>query len=106
MLNPFRDPKVLNNPALFRKYSALPQVDLKLCEYDKKRKVLKLASEYIGMPYEFFVKSHHTGMEVRFVQVDHYDVLFDEDGWDGEMCAYRPVGHVPNVDHMIIYNQY
>jgi hypothetical protein len=82
----------------------LPVVDLKWCEFDKKRKVLKLASEYFGMPGEFFVRSHHTGKEVRFVAVGPNDVLFDEDGWDGEQCIYRPVGNVPNVDHMVIYH--
>ena len=81
-------------------------VPLQLCEYDKKRKVLKLASEYFGMPSEFFVLSHHTGKEVRFTPVGPEDVLFDEDQWDGEQQIYRPVGHVPNVDYMVIYNQW
>lgn len=81
-------------------------VSLERCEYDKKRKVLKLASEYMGMPREFFVKSHKTGKEVRFVVVSEYDVLFDQDGWDGEQCIYRPVGNVDSVDHMVIYNQF
>ena len=85
---------------------SIPTVPLDLCEYDKNRKVLKLASEYFGMPQEFFVKSHHTGKEVRFKVVDQNDVLFDQDGWDGECCVYRPVGNVPNVDHMYIYHQY
>ena len=84
----------------------LPSVSLKFCEYDKKRKVLKLASEFFGMPRSFFVKSHHTGKEIQFVPVTYDDVLFDEDGWDGEQMIYRPVGNVPNVDHMVIYNQY
>ena len=83
-----------------------PVVDLKLCEYDKSRKVLKLASEYIGMPLTFFVRSHHTGKEVRFVPVNPADKLFDPDQWDGEQQIYRPVGHVPGVDHLVIYNQY
>ena len=81
-------------------------VDLKFCEYDKTRKVLKLASEYFGMPLTFFVKSHHTGKEVRFVPVTPADVLFDQDGWDGEQQIYRPLGNVPGVDHMVIYHQY
>ena len=84
----------------------IPAVDLKWCDYDKKRKVLKLASEYIGMPLTFFVKSHHTGKEVRFVPVTPADVLFDEDGWDGEQQIYRPLGDVPGVDHLVIYHQY
>ena len=84
----------------------IPTVDLKLCEYDKTRKVLKLASEYFGMPLTFFVKSHHTGKEVRFVPVTPADVLFDQDGWDGEQQIYRPLGNVPGVDHMVIYHAY
>jgi hypothetical protein len=97
------DKIVANNPALFRKYMSVPRVDLKSCEYDKNRKVLKLASESMGMPREFFVRSHHTGKEVRFVAVQPGDPLFDQDGWDGEQCIYRPRGHVPRVDHMVIY---
>ena len=83
-----------------------PTVPLKFCEFDKTRKVLKLASEYFGMPTEFFVESHHTGKQVRFVAVGPEDVLFDEDGYDGEQVIYRPVGNVPNVSYMVIYNQW
>jgi hypothetical protein len=85
---------------------SIPTVDLKFCEFDKNRKVLKLASEYFGMPCEFYVKSHHTGKEVRFVAVGPEDKLFDQDQWDGEQQVYRPMGNVPNVDHMVIYNQW
>lgn len=84
----------------------IPTVSLQLCEYDKRRKVLKLASEYFGMPRTFFVVSHHTGKEVRFVTVGPEDKLFSQDGWDGEMCVYRPLGDVPGVDHMVIYHQW
>lgn len=84
----------------------IPVIDLEMCEYDKTRKVLKLASEYIGMPLTFFVKSHRTGKEVRFVPVNPADVLYDEDHWDDEQQIYRPLGDVPKVDHMVIYNQY
>ena len=84
----------------------IPTVDLKLCEYDKERRVLKMASEYFGMPLTFFVRSHHTGKEVRFVPVTPADVLFDQDQWDGEQQIYRPVEHLPNVDRLVIYNQY
>lgn len=84
--------------------SQIPTVSLKHCEYDKNRKVLKLASEYFGMPSQFFVKSHHTGKEVRFTVVSEYDKLFDPDQWDGEMQIYRPIGNVPGVDHMVIYH--
>lgn len=84
----------------------IPTISLKFCEYDKENKVLKMASEFIGMPHEFFLHSHHTGKEVRFIAVGSEDKLWDPDGWDGEMCVYRPMGNVPNVDHMVIYNQY
>jgi hypothetical protein len=82
----------------------IPTVDLKYCEYDKTRKVLKLASEFFGMPQKFFVVSHHTGKKVLFTPVRHGDPLCDEDGWDGEQQIYRPVYDVPGVDHMVIYN--
>lgn len=84
----------------------IPTVPLKFCEFDKNRKVLKLASEYFGMPREFFVESHHSGKQVRFVCVGPEDKLFDPDQWDGEMQVYRPIGNVPNVDHMVIYHQW
>lgn len=81
-------------------------VSLEVCEYDKKHKVLKLASEYVGMPRELFVRSHKTGKDVRFVVVGPEDVLFDQDQWDGEQQVYRPVGNVPSIDYMVIYNQW
>ena len=84
----------------------IPLIDLKLCEYRKETKVLLLSSEYYGMPLTFYVKSHHTGNVIRFVPVNPADPLFDEDHWDGEQQIYRPVGDAPNVDHMVIYNQW
>lgn len=84
----------------------IKSVSLALCEYDKTRKVLKLASEYFGMPRQFYVVSHKTGKEFRFKAVGPEDVLFCQDGWDGEQQIYRPVGHCPTVDYMVIYNQY
>lgn len=84
----------------------IPVVSLEKCEYNKARRVLKLVSEYIGMPKTFFVRSHHTGREVRFVVVGPEDVLFDQDQWDGEQQIYRPLGNVPGVDHMVIYHAY
>ena len=84
----------------------IPTVSLKYCEYDIERKVLRLASEYFGMPSEFFVESHYTGKTVRFKTVDQNDKLFDPDQWDGEMQVYRPIGNVPNVDHLVIYHQF
>ena len=74
------------------------------CQYDKTRKVLSLSSRVIGMPQTFHVRSHHTGKIVQFVAVQPGDSLFDEDSWDGEQCIYRPTVAVPNVDHMVIYN--
>ena len=84
----------------------IPTVDLKFCEYDKTRKVLSLASEYFGMPSEFYIKSHHTGKVVHFKSLSIDDPLMDPDGWDGEQQLYRPMGNVPGVDHMVIYHQY
>ena len=84
----------------------IPTVSLELCEFDKVQKVLKLSSKHMGAPKTFFVKSHHTGKEVRFVAIGPEDKLFDQDQWDGEQQIYRPVGNVPNVDHMVIYNQF
>ena len=80
------------------------EVALNLCKYDKNRKVLLLSSKYVGMPQQLFVRSHHTGKEVRFVVVSQHDVLFDQDQWDGEQQVYRPVGIVPCVDHMVIHH--
>lgn len=84
-----------------------PTVPLSHCEFDKTRLVLKLASEFFGMPREFFVESHHTGRVVRFVAVQPGDPLWDEDGWDGEQCVYRPAAEEARlrIDHMVIYNQ-
>lgn len=104
-MRPLSDHKVLNNPALFRHYmKSIPTVNLSVCEYNKHGKFLKLASEYFGMPGEFFVESHHTGKTVRFVEIGPHDLLYNEDGWDGEQKIYRPVGVVPNVEYMVIYH--
>lgn len=87
-------------------FDDIPVVDLQKCEYDKQRKVLKLASEYFGMPPSFFVRSHYTGKEVRFVTIGQHDKLFDQDGWDGEQQIYRPTTNIDTIDHMVIYHQY
>jgi len=84
----------------------LPSIDLSKCDYHKATKSLRLVSEYMGMPEQFFVVSHHTGKTVRFVQVGPHDVLYDEDGHDGEVKYYRPMGNVPKVDYLVIYHQY
>lgn len=83
----------------------IPAVLLSTCDYDKERKVLKLTSDHIGMPKELFVISQKTGREVRFKYVDEHDVLFDQDQWDGEQQIYRPIGNVPTVEYMVIYNE-
>jgi hypothetical protein len=81
-------------------------VPLSVCSFVKQHKSLRLSSEFVGMPSQLMIKSHHTGMSVRFVPVGPEDKLFDQDQWDGEMMVYRPVGNVPNVDHLVIFNEY
>jgi hypothetical protein len=85
-----------------------PIIPLNLCEFDRARKVLKLASEYFGMPREFEVESHATGKVMRFISVSPGDPLFDQDQWDGVQQVYRPyfLSDRRFVDHMVIYNQY
>ena len=82
----------------------IPTVSLELCRYDRERRVLTLTSDYIGMPSQFFVRSHVTGKEIRFTVIGEYDKLFDQDQWDGVQQVYRPQGDVPSVDHMVIYH--
>jgi len=101
------DKVVENNPALFRqamKRRSERMVSTAQCEYKKAGRYLTLSSEVIGMPSEFWVRSHHTGKIVKFVAVQPGDRLFDEDGWDGTQQIYRPTVPVPNVDYMVIYN--
>jgi hypothetical protein len=83
-------------------------VSLELCEYRKARKSLVLSSEpFAGrFPKQFMVRSHHTGKEVRFVAINEYDVLFDQDQWDGEQMIYRPVGNVSTVDYAVVHHQW
>lgn len=81
-------------------------VPLNYCSFRKNDKTLVLSSEFCGMPREFVVKSHVTGKEVKFIPVTYGDPLYDEDGWDGEMSIYRPVIDLPNVDHLVIINEY
>lgn len=102
------DNTVLNNPALFRaamkKDKEIPVFEMAICEFDKTRKCLKIASEYYGMPARFYVRSQHTGRKVLFTAVQPGDPLWDEDGWDGEQCIYRPVDNLPKVEYFVIYN--
>jgi hypothetical protein len=86
----------------------IPTVSLKYCEFDAKRKVLKLASEFFGVPPQLFIQSHHTGRVVRFEVMGENDPLFDPDQWDGEQTLYRPARgeRRTNVDHLVIYHAY
>ena len=93
-------------PDVDSKVCEIPVIDLKLCDYRKEQKCLTLASELMGMPLTFKVRSHHTGRVVRFVPVNPADPLYDEDHWDGEQQIYRPVEKLPNVEYMVIYNQW
>ena len=85
-----------------------PTVPLRVCEYDKTRKVLKIASEFFagGFPRKFWVESHYTGQMVQFGVVTDRDPLFDQDQWDGEQMVYRPLTPAPRVDHAVIYHQW
>lgn len=84
----------------------IPTVPLRYCDWDRNRKVLRLASEFCGMPRVLNIVSHHTGKSVTFSTVTESDPLFDQDGWDGEMCVYRPATVLPGVDHLVISHQW
>jgi len=73
--------------------------DLSLFVWNKDRKSLVMNNFTHAFPQEFMVRSHHTGKEVRFCRVEHFDVLYDQDQWDGEQMVYRPVGTVANVEY-------
>lgn len=110
------DPINLNNPAILRAYdkqkksksNLIDVVSLEFCEYDKERKFLKLSSDHCGMPPTLIIKSHKTGREITFVQVDPTDKLYDPDGWDGEQNVYRtfPFNALPNVHYLVIMNPF
>ena len=84
-----------------------PYIPLRVCEYNKRTRVLRVASDFVCMS-EIFIESHHTGRVVRFVPVGPDDVLYDEDGWDGEQQVFRPCEgeFYTNVDHLVVYNPY
>ena len=88
--------------------TTVPTISLNLCDYNKDKKKLSFASEYFGMPNEFFIQSHVTGRVVKFVPVQYGHRLFDEDGWDGEQRVYIPATPEMDcrVDHCVIYNQW
>jgi hypothetical protein len=80
----------------------IKQISLEAFNYDRQKRVLTLGV-YSGFPKALMVKSHHTGKEVRFERVSEHDVLFSQDQWDGVQQIYRPIGHVPNVDHLVLF---
>lgn len=81
-------------------------VSLELCEYRKDLKQLRLASELMGMPPKLSIVSNFTGRKVEFVPIGPEDPKWCPDSWDGEICMYRPVDKIPNVDYLVIYHQY
>ena len=83
-------------------------VGLEYCTYDKRGKKLILASEFFagGFPREIELRSHYTGKVITFIPVQQGDELYDEDGWDGEQCIYRPIQFVPNVDYLIVHHEW
>lgn len=82
----------------------LKTIALRDCVYIKDKQILYLTSNYIGMPYEFYVQSNITGRTVLFRAIGPEDKLFNQDQWDGEQQIYRPVGAQIAVDHMVIHN--
>lgn len=84
------------------------QVPLYFFSYDKKLKQLSIASEYFGMPKEFFVTSHHTGRTIRFVPIGESHRLFSQDQWDGEQMIYEPAAGEEKcrVETAVVYHEY
>lgn len=83
-----------------------PTIRMEDCRYDKSTKTLTLASEPYGMPPKIRVRSHFTGRIVEFIPAPIGHRFFDEDGFDGEMVIYIPVVELPNVEKLVIYNEY
>jgi len=81
-----------------------PTIPLEMCHYKAHCQKLSIPSEYIGMPHEVFVKSHHTGRTVLFRAVAPDHPLYDEDQWDGEQQVYAPVEDIKNVKCLVIYD--
>ena len=82
----------------------VPVVGLENCSFDKAQRRLILSSDFVGMPRELVVRSHHTGITMRFTVIGPEHRLFDQDQWDGEQQIYQPVKALPSVDHLIIAN--
>lgn len=81
----------------------IPKVSLEFCNFRKEDKQLVLAREFIGMPNQFDVVSHHTGKVVRFNPIKESHPLFDYDHWDGEQAIYEPEIPMKNVETLVIY---
>ena len=81
-------------------------IPLKFCTFIKDQRVLRVASEFCGMPRTVAVLSEHTGKTVQFVPIGPEDPLYDEDGWDGERKIYYPVEPQARVDYLIIFSEY
>ena len=80
-----------------------PTITLDRCHWDPRHRCLTISSTHFagGFPRQFSIKSHRTGKTVSFVPVGPEDRLFDQDGWDGEMSIYRPVG-ITTVEHAVV----
>ncbi len=77
----------------------MPSFNLFLFDWNMDRGTLVMRNYNHPFPKEFMVRSHRTGKEVRFVRVSMYDVLYDQDMWDGMQMLYSPTGLVPNVNY-------
>lgn len=79
--------------------------NLNQCNYFKDKKRLLLNSSITkGFPPSLWISSDHTRRLVEFKAVQPGDPLWDQDGWDGEQCIYRPSWHLPNVECLVIFN--
>jgi hypothetical protein len=83
----------------------IPRVPLKMCEWNRVLKKLTLASEFCGMPSELIVDSP-SGASIKFRPIGEDHPQFDQDQWDGEQMIYEPAVPIPNVEVLVIYNQY
>ena len=89
---------------LFRSRTNIKIAKLSDCSFVKSTGALILESRFVGgmFPRDVFIESHHTGNTVLFSPVQPGDPLWDQDGWDGEQCIYRPVNKVNNCSYLVI----